>query len=163
MSMVFQQALVAVLKNTGFVPAGAGVLVNGDLVLTCAHVVNVALGRSMDEPEKPSSPVLLTFASNKSTTRSTAAVVSWVPPEFGARVSELSDIALLRVKQLAPGAAAARLRVNHRLPQAPFSVLGFPDGYPGGQSQTGTVGERDAWGQYELLPGSDPRLFVRPG
>src|SRR5690349_16271554 len=96
MSTALQRALVAVLRNADGKPAGAGVLISGDLVLTCAHVVNVALGRPVEEPAKTSSPVLLTFAANNSITKSGATVTAWYPPEFASRVSQLSDLAILR-------------------------------------------------------------------
>src|SRR5712692_5372912 len=51
--MPLEDVLVAVSRLNDREPVGAGFLVSPRLLLTCAHVVNQALGRDDDSPERP--------------------------------------------------------------------------------------------------------------
>ena len=59
---------------------GAGFLVGGRHILTCAHVVAGALGLADDTPEKPQAPVSLDVPRVALGQLLTAHVVLWRPP-----------------------------------------------------------------------------------
>src|SRR5262249_45147592 len=59
--MALEDALVAILGSPGGRPVGAGMVLASKLVLTCAHVVNKALGRPKEATGRPSGKVKLRF------------------------------------------------------------------------------------------------------
>ncbi|MFE8948631.1 trypsin-like peptidase domain-containing protein [Streptomyces sp. NPDC007856] len=92
--------------------AGAGLVLGHDTVLTCAHVVNAALGRDMFHTRAPMDvdvPVEVSRSAVGSQ-RHLARVAHWIPPRApgggpvrpGAR-EWLGDLAVLRVDVPAPG------------------------------------------------------------
>ncbi|MFE2374844.1 trypsin-like peptidase domain-containing protein [Streptomyces sp. NPDC059398] len=97
--------VVSVLRAEGDKAAGAGFVLGSDTVLTCAHVVNDALGRDMFESRSPGSgeiPVEVREAGLPE--RYPARVAHWIPPrgQDGGAVRRgddawLGDLAVLRV------------------------------------------------------------------
>ncbi|MGW0780775.1 VMAP-C domain-containing protein [Streptomyces sp. NPDC002913] len=95
--------VVTVLRADGGGTAGAGFVLGPDTVLTCAHVVNDALGRPMLETRQPrleEIPVVWDGGSE----RQSARLLHWVPPRGrdGGAVREgddewFGDLAVLRV------------------------------------------------------------------
>ncbi|GAA2151009.1 hypothetical protein GCM10009760_45960 [Kitasatospora kazusensis] len=70
-------ALATVLDTSAARPVGGGVFLAGRSVLTCAHVVNAALGRSMFEPGHPGDAVIgLVFPGGGAD----AVVRTWIAP-----------------------------------------------------------------------------------
>ncbi|MFE6284995.1 trypsin-like peptidase domain-containing protein [Streptomyces sp. NPDC057877] len=117
---------MSVVGPTGKAWSGAGFLLADDTVLTCAHVVNDALGRPMFEarapgPEELQVVIRLPHAAN---VRRPARVAHWIPPraEDGGPVPDgahewLGDLAVLRV-DIPPGKRAVPpLRAPLRLGQ----------------------------------------------
>ncbi|MFC8827445.1 trypsin-like peptidase domain-containing protein [Streptomyces sp. NPDC057137] len=91
--------------------AGAGFVLSADLVLTCAHVVNDALGRAMFESRSPGLDELSVEVRDTSgTQRYPARVAHWIPPRAGdggtVRTGDdewFGDLAVLRVDGPAGG------------------------------------------------------------
>lgn len=152
---------------SGSVPAGAGFLVTGNHVLTCAHVVNKSSGRDKDSQDLPTDSVSVLFFADNGVTPIMARVEKkehWRPPLPGGKPTSSQDMAILTLQGTAPaGSVGAPLRERYPLTASPFSVSGFPSGWSIGQGQSGTIGSRDAVGRYELLEGQDKRLFLRAG
>ncbi|MDH6576168.1 trypsin-like peptidase domain-containing protein [Kitasatospora sp. MAP5-34] len=70
-------AFATVLDTSAAEPVGGGVFLAGRSVLTCAHVVNAALGRSMFEPRHPGGVTLrLDFPDGSAE----AVIRTWIPP-----------------------------------------------------------------------------------
>ncbi|MFI5962795.1 trypsin-like peptidase domain-containing protein [Streptomyces asoensis] len=86
--------------------AGAAVVLGIDTVLTCAHVVNDALGRALFETRTPRlDEVLVALDGPSRTTRYPARVVHWIAPRAldGGAVRDgdgewLGDLAVLRIE-----------------------------------------------------------------
>lgn len=77
---------------------GMGILIEGDRVLTCAHVVNLAIGRTKIEasppPENASVSVSFPFAGSAT---QKGRVIAWSPPDLGN-----PDAALIALNRPAP-------------------------------------------------------------
>ncbi|AXE77656.1 trypsin-like peptidase domain-containing protein [Streptomyces atratus] len=94
--------------------AGAGFVLGIDTVLTCAHVVNDALGRPMLEARPPQLEEILVEVRGTSTEQYFARLLHWVAPRAkdGSTVREgdsewLGDLAVLRIDGPAGGLPAA--------------------------------------------------------
>lgn len=168
--MPVENCIVAIGPEGGSRPAGVGFLVTKRHVVTCAHVVNVCVGREKESREsKPDRTVKVAFVADEGTQPLLARVEredQWLPPSLPGAKSILSDIAILTLERNAPQRAiSARLRTRNSLENKRFSVLGFPDTWSNGQSQTGTIGKPILTGRYELLEGDHERQrpFVRLG
>ncbi|MBE1488937.1 eIF2A-related protein [Plantactinospora soyae] len=149
-------------------PVGVGTLVGPREILTCAHVVNVALGLPLRSQPLPDSPVLVQFPllpGEDDGPGRQARVERWTPPP-GERSPGDDTAGLVLLEGHAPaGAHPARLAVN--LPRAghALSVFGYP-GTPPRRSGAwvptvlrGLVGG----GRIQLDSGADAALRVQPG
>jgi hypothetical protein len=82
--------------TAGGTPVGIGALVGDRHILTCAHVVNAALGRDTKDQAKPDGAVTLDFPFAPRTGGPLRArVVCWVPPPADGRAGD--DIAGLEL------------------------------------------------------------------
>lgn len=115
---------VATLRRTADgKTAGAAVVLGVDTVLTCAHVVNDALGRSMFEPRPPGLDELFVEVQGvRKTERYPARVAHWIEPRArdGGAVREgagewQGDLAVLRI-DAPPGWAPAPDRRTAMVP-----------------------------------------------
>ncbi|MES5825380.1 trypsin-like peptidase domain-containing protein [Streptomyces sp. RG80] len=107
-------ALVQVLAKDRARTAGAGVYLAGRSLLTCAHVVNAALGLRALNPQDPGSvelDVSFPVLSGGHTWR--ARLVTWIPPrsrQYGAAAAETlkwdGDLAVLELDQEPPAPVA---------------------------------------------------------
>ena len=107
--------------------AGLGLLVGSEQVVTCAHVVNTALGRGQREQEPPgeSTRVLVEFPLLPKTPVRLARVVTWAPPPRNGAGG--GDVAGLVLTEEAPvGAAPARFAAAAAEPGARLRVFGYP-------------------------------------
>ncbi|MFN8466343.1 MAG: serine protease [Caldilineaceae bacterium] len=114
---------------------GFAVLPRG-LIVTCAHVVNVALGRDAQAREIPSTPVRVVFAGSRRSGE--GEIIAWSP-------YAQHDVAVLRVpEQLLDGVLPLELADLADLRNRPFRVYGFPNraGYEAGRFARGVVGDR---------------------
>ncbi|KUN99045.1 hypothetical protein AQJ67_26840 [Streptomyces caeruleatus] len=97
--------LASVRRTSDDKTAGAGLLLGVDTVLTCAHVVNDALGRALFEPRPPGPGELFVEVKGvRKTDRYAARVAHWIAPRTheGGPVRNddrewLGDLAVLRI------------------------------------------------------------------
>jgi S1-C subfamily serine protease len=119
----FEHSVVCILNPAGET-VGAGFLAGQRLVLTCAHVVELAR-------ENPKDPVRLRFASSTQTFTAQVDPHSW-------RDRSGDDIALLRLEQAAPaGIRPLALSDCPTGPERPFRTFGHPQ--PGSFSGSGQM------------------------
>ncbi|MEU6665752.1 trypsin-like peptidase domain-containing protein [Streptomyces sp. NPDC046727] len=122
--------VVCVRRTDDGKAAGAGFVLGPDTVLTCAHVVNAALGRDMLDARPPGVvevPVEVPDAESRyDSRRYPARVAHWIPPRapdggaVGAGSAEwLGDLAVLRVDGpaggLPPGPPPAAMTAGHKV------------------------------------------------
>ncbi|MEV0677783.1 NACHT domain-containing protein [Actinosynnema sp. NPDC050436] len=119
-------------------PVGAGVMLDGGVV-TCAHVVNLALGRPPSSAEKPSGEVAFDFPALPGT-RASAVVRSWAPPPSREGMSG-DDLAVLDATSL-EGVTPARLVSTPPVPGTGVTVFGYPESHP-----NGTWTRAEVWGR----------------
>ncbi|WBB61303.1 trypsin-like peptidase domain-containing protein [Streptomyces sp. WMMC500] len=135
------------------VVCGAGVLLPRGLILTCAHVVDSALGRSEADPSVPDRPVDVDFSAVGDLKSRPARVVSggWFPaaPRSG-------DIAVLALESGEPPAAArpAALAAGEGAEPRVVRVYGYPnpglaDGVWRDVRVSGAGGPNHAWRQLD--------------
>jgi hypothetical protein len=134
---------------TGRPTVGLGLLVGREQVVTCAHVVNAALGRGQREQAKPGDDVdvQLEFpllAGLEDPVRK-GRVVAWEPPPRSG--TGIGDVAGLTLKEPAPsGCLPARFSISAPEPGAALRVFGYP-GRPSRES--GAWVDVDLKGQVE--------------
>ena len=131
----YETAVVRLLQSTNGKPlAGMGVLVGIREVVTCAHVVNAALGRNLRERDQPeeSSIVQLEFPLLPGAPVRNGRIAAWMPP--GQRVGNGADVAGLVLNEDAPsGAAPARLALMGTAAGTRLRVFGYPGTPPRGE------------------------------
>jgi hypothetical protein len=150
-----QDARCVVLVYADDLPVGCGFLLSVGsraLLLTCAHVINIALGGHDRNEELPDVALSVApwFARDE---RTEARVLpdAWFPITSDGG----GDVALLEpLEPLSPQVASAPLRSWGARPALPFQVLGFPAGYKSvGQHavgvMTGRFGPRGQWVQLD--------------
>ena len=151
--------------SAGRTTAGLGLLVDSGRVVTCAHVVNAALGRGQREQERPgeSDLVQAEFPLLPGRPVRLARVVAWVPPpgrDGG------GDVAGLELREAAPaGAAPARFAVAPPQPGTVLRAFGYPAEPARGGGMWVDVGLKGAVGgqllQVESLTGQTVK--AQPG
>ena len=107
--------------------AGLGLLAGAGQLVTCAHVVNSALGRGLREQAQPgeSDLVQVEFPLLPETPVRLARVVTWVPPPRSGAGG--GDVAGLVLTEVAPGGAApARFALAAPGPGTRLRVFGYP-------------------------------------
>jgi WD40 repeat protein/uncharacterized protein YjbI with pentapeptide repeats/3',5'-cyclic AMP phosphodiesterase CpdA len=111
--------LLSVLDAAGD-PVGLGLLVAGNLVVTCAHVVDTALGGRPIDAAPPSEPITLSWPLLEISGETSAQVVTW-------RAVGSGDLAVLEVTTELPVLARPG-RLAPKIPgrDALLSVFGFP-------------------------------------
>lgn len=108
------------------VAVGVGYLVDRHHVLTCAHVVNAALGLDPRSQDQPAEPLYVEFTLIQRDLERKARVVRWVPPPLaGATAGGEADIAGLELTEPAPKAARP-LRFGTPRPHSVVEVYGYP-------------------------------------
>ena len=147
-------------------PVGVGALVTERHVVTCAHVVNTALGLSAREQGQPTGTVALDFPLARTSDRGgpatlRATVERWLPPpREGAAGDDIAGLVL--VDGHAPeGAAAARLAVDAPRAGRTVRVFGYPAGRPDGGWVEAAV--RGLVGGGRLQLDSDSALRIQQG
>ena len=103
----YETAIVRLRVGMGGQAAGLGVLVGRDQVVTCAHVVNTALGRRQRDQAAPGEQdiVLVDFPRLDEGTVRVARVAAWTPPPEAGNGG--GDVAGLVLTEKAPDSAAA--------------------------------------------------------
>ena len=133
-----ERALVRIVTTAGR-PVGVGVLLGRKEILTCAHVVNAALGRDRRSPERPEGSVTVEFpllpGDQQGPARVTARVGRWLPPPGPAAVPGESgddDLAGLVVLggAVPRGAVPARLAAGAPGHGHAVEIFGYPSDPP---------------------------------
>lgn len=129
------------VRGSGGHVVGAGVLIDQRYVLTCAHVINQALGRGRQAQEPPDGEVEVDFVEAETGPLGAHVIDGgWVPIGLDGG----GDVAVLELSIDAPrGARPAILRHPPRLVGHRFDTYGYPRGYDMGLSATGKLA---AWG-----------------
>ncbi len=144
-------------------PVGLGALVTGRHIVTCAHVVNAALGLDARAQGQPTGTVALDFplAGPGGSPALRATVERWLPPpREGVTGDDVAGLAL--VGEVAPaGNAAARLAVDAPRPGRAVRVFGYPAGRPDGGWVEAAI--RGPVGSGRLQLDSDSALRVQRG
>jgi hypothetical protein len=158
------------LLDPGGRPAGVGVLVGQREIVTCAHVVNAALGRETTDKDQPREPVVVEFpllevAAGGRPPRLTARVQRWLaPPREGIAGDDFGGL-VLDAAELPAGAAPARLAANPPAPGRAVDVFGYPSepARPGGGWVPATVRGPVGGGRLQLDSTAEAALRVQPG
>ncbi len=158
-------AFVVRIFGPGARPVGVGALVGPREIVTCAHVVNAALGLDPRNQRKPGDPVTLDFplAAGPGAIRGRAQVVRWLPPPRDGAAGD--DVAGLVLDEPPPdGTQPARLVVNPPPVGQEVRVFGYPGTppRPDGAWVTSTLRGRVGGGRLQL-DSTDAALRVQPG
>ncbi|MGK7872613.1 MAG: trypsin-like peptidase domain-containing protein [Xenococcaceae cyanobacterium] len=148
MSAPFESSVVRIYAKSGKV-VGAGFLVSYKLILTCAHVVDDALGISRKTVRMPTEEVSLDFPLLPPGQMLKARVVFWRPVNPNEREE---DIAALELENPLPQKAQPVLLIpSDDVWEHPFQVVGFPKGQPNGVWASGVLRKATAkeWVQLE--------------
>lgn len=144
---------------------GVGMLVGAEEIVTCAHVVNVALGLDARTQPAPADPVTVEFPLLPGGPfRGTARVVRWLAPAGEGAAGD--DIAgLLLSSAPPPGAKPARLSIGAPAARLAVRVFGYPGvpPRPDGAWVSTQVQGRVGAGRLQLDSGVDAALRVQPG
>lgn len=158
---------VACVRTPGGVIKGTGFLVLGRYVVTCAHVVDDALGRDRGTAAWPEDEVRVDLPFlGRSEAR--ARVVAWYPMRaLSALVGDpLADIAVLELAGAAePPAGLRPPDVDRRPCQAGtgFKTFGFPEGFDNGAHASGETLDLDAGGWLHVRDTQSLGHFIAPG
>jgi len=118
--------IVRFLKPDGLSHAGMGILVDRRRIVTCAHVVNTALGRDQYATDTPVDKACVNFPLSSSTRKIIAGtVVSWKPVG-----GEPEDIAVLELSEDAPTDVgfAVLTHFEASLQDNPLKIFGIASG-----------------------------------
>jgi hypothetical protein len=112
--------------------AGTGVLVTHTLILTCAHVVNIALGRSGTESQdRPKADSVVTIRFNGAPGRSSKALIHSAPDAWSgppAQRAAGADLCVVQLTEEPPaGATPARIRIQQFTSDFRALASGYPD------------------------------------
>lgn len=144
-------------------PVGAGFLVTPKHVLTCAHVVNAALGRSLNVPDQPTpaSEIFLDFPLLNNHSLLRAKILHWFPVTDNSAtgtLDKLEDIAVLELSPETPLPAEAQPAPLVALDNAAsiidqrLRMCGFPGGVDQGTHIDGMLKGRTGAGYWEIHP-----------
>jgi Trypsin-like peptidase domain len=152
-------ALVRIGSDQGYF--GAGVLIDGDRVLTLAHVVNKAGNRKADERVPPDYPVIVDFAfchEHPRFTNASVAIDGWLPIAD----DQTGDVAVLSLSESPPlDARPARWSREWRREDAVF-VKGFSEANPDGVDAEAVLSTSDAK-QWVQLNDRTPGQLIEGG
>lgn len=146
---------------------GAGFLVPGGHVVTCAHVVNQALGRRNESSERPSATERIRLAfpwSGGGQHVYDGQVVAWFPLPLTRSAGEgCVDIAVLKLDPSPPAdLRPAWLQVLDQIDRQRVRTAGFPTGYALGRHAQGRLEGTDAGGWLQAISSLDEMTFL-PG
>ena len=147
---------------------GAGFLVSKSHLITCAHVVNDAIGLPKGSVAKPTETISLDFPFVAKVGRITAKVVRWRAPNFGPKSAENDeeDVAVLLLDLKAGDEAVlhwVRPKPRARVWNHPFRAFGFPASYDEGVYASGKLKDRQANNWIQIEAENSLGYFVAPG
>ncbi len=130
-------------------PVGIGVLVQGGVIVTCAHVAAAAVGRTNYQQivHAPKEPIAIDFPFSHQRSELTAQVIGWTPY----RANQAGDIAILQFSDPLPlDVQPATLTLKTNLWKKPFRAYGVPEKYPNGVWSDGEVLATEANGYFQV-------------
>ncbi len=143
-------------------PVGIGVLVQGDVIVTCAHVAAAALGRANYQQiiQAPKESITFDFPFSQYRSELSAQVIGWTPY----RANEAGDIAILQVTAPLPSdVQPAPLTLKSNLWKKPFRAYGVPAKYPNGVWSDGEVLATEANGYFQVNNLNSIGYRLQPG
>ncbi|MFD3883602.1 trypsin-like serine peptidase [Streptomyces microflavus] len=160
---------VRVLRASGDAPAGVGFLINRRQLITCAHVINTALGKSPRAQERPSADTVIRvqfpLLDGEQTTIRTARLASWSPPPVDGVFG--GDVAGLLLDKAPPHEARyARFLRKEATWGREVYLYGFPGDPPRrerGSWTTGTLRGRVGAGVLQIDKATESALRAQPG
>lgn len=162
MSEMLRASIVRVRRDSDQQVVGVGFLVDGGkkTILTCAHVVNAAIGDTKNQ-FKPRSLITLDFPFIDTEQRFDARVTHFIPK----KADNTDDIAVLELLDVLPqGAKAVQLAAVDTYNGHEFSVYGFPQGFEeNGQYVEGKLQERLVNKRIQAVGTSNLGHFVEEG
>jgi hypothetical protein len=159
MSQELELSVVRIYSNSGNV-IGAGFLVSDKYILTCTHVVAIALGIPPGTSEMPTGIVNLDFPGADSKQKLAATVFFWLPVNSGSFESQ-EDIAVLKLEKPCPDKAKPlELLASEKLWKHEFVAFGFPQNKSYGVWTSGILQGTNAkgWVQIEVKSENSYRL-----
>ena len=140
-----ESSLVAIMESEfSDIPVGAGVVVDSLLILTCAHVVNSAIGLAPSAENRPSADVKiwLRFHATMNSTNVPATIhpdeSAWSRPP--ASRSKGADLCVLKLSSPYPdGVSSALICAFNQLSGRKFRSVGYPKRMPKGDIALGIV------------------------
>ena len=146
---------------------GSGFLVGGRHVLTCAHVIDDALGRDRGTAERPGEEIGLDLPFLRKTGLR-GRVVAWYPMRDAAELvaDPVADIAVLELVtevDLAEGITPAKVDRRAQGAGAGFVSYGFPEGYDNGALADGEVLVVDPGGWLQVRGAHGYGHFIEAG
>ena len=145
---------------------GAGFLVSHRHVMTCAHVINAAVGQKPSSPSEPHQAIPLDFPLVASGNILKGRVLRWFPVQPSASISPetSADMALLELENLLPeGTQPLRLVKAENLWKHPFRVFGFPEGQPVGVWTDGIISNPQGNGRVQIEVLRATAYSIEPG
>jgi hypothetical protein len=143
--------VVRIFRQGSQIAAGIGFVVADKYVVTCAHVINTALGRAQDARDEPDPQARFSvdfpiLGDGDAAPARVSKLVKWVPPAAG--VWSAGDVAGLQLvgEGLPQDAGAAHLISYESARDAAVEVFGYPPD-PAGQ---GTSRAQGAWARLQL-------------
>ncbi|MEU6488084.1 serine protease [Streptomyces sp. NPDC046887] len=163
-----EQFTVRIDRGIGSVPAGVGFLLGKRQILTCAHVVNTALGRPARSQERPADGDLVTvrfsLLDGPADRPLRACVLSWAPPLADGLIG--GDVAALNLLDEPPeGSDRARL-FRGEVREQGVELYGFPGNPPrreNGAWASGTLRGRVGRGALQIDRATESALRAQPG
>jgi hypothetical protein len=159
MSQELELSVVRIYSNSGNV-IGSGFLVSDKYILTCSHVVALALQIPAGTSEMPTGIVSCDFPIVDSKQKLTATVVFWLPVSSNPSESQ-EDIAVLRLENPCPSQAKpVELLPCENVWKHEFLAFGFPKDKPNGVWTEGVLQGANAksWVQIEVKSENGYRL-----
>ncbi|MGW6963304.1 nSTAND1 domain-containing NTPase [Streptomyces zaomyceticus] len=151
-------SVVRIRGGTGAI-VGAGFLVAGDTVVTCAHVVSDALERARDSAVEAGAVVALDLPFAAGNPSGTAKVVHWVP----VREDQGGDVAVLRLRAPLPGAVPLPMADVGDVWDHTTRAVGFTEDAPDGTWQQGRFRGPVGSSLVQLSRADGQAVHVRPG
>ncbi len=136
-------------------PCGTGVVLHGERVLTCAHVVNAALRLPQNSQGKPEQIIVLDFPLSESAQQVKAKVDFW---------DAKADLAELKLIDPLPNEVEpTSLHIEDGLWGHRIQAFGFPSGYTDGTWADSKLRGPNASGWIEIIDTETTGYFIQQG
>ncbi|MBF0375174.1 MAG: trypsin-like peptidase domain-containing protein, partial [Alphaproteobacteria bacterium] len=152
-SRVNHEAVVQILSGSRI--CGGGFLAAPGVVLTCAHVVRNALGRTTNDAPPAGATVEVVFPPYGSQ-GITARISRWRPFDLDIAALEIDPVKAAGVRPMKLASSPARDDAN-------FEAFGFPTGFSTGRTERGVIWGRTGDGLLEIRPTDSHKYFVEQG